>query len=186
MNITSMHTPETDDIRSVFEGRRIVEAEMNIAWDSIPEDVREHLGYTTDPKGRLVLDNGMVVYLAGNDGGCACSAGCYDLEKVATVDDIITDVRVHADPAGDDESGEGVYRIYVVADATEINVAEFSGSDGNGYYGTGFHVVITPMVIDGSLASKELEGALPACSTTTVPCGFTSCKIHYGVKEIEA
>lgn len=47
-----------------------------------------------------------------------------------------------SDPRGDEEDGEGVYRIFVVADATEINIAEFIGDDGNGYYGTGFNLTV--------------------------------------------
>jgi hypothetical protein len=39
---------------------------------------------------------------------------------------------------------EGTYRIYVIADAQEINVAEFVGSDGNGFYGTGFSLIVVP------------------------------------------
>lgn len=120
-----------DEIAELFLGRRIVEAEMG----SFDYDGR---GWRDMAEGRLVLDDGTVLYLAGNVGGCSCSAGDYPLTKVASVDNIITSARVECDPAGDGDAGEGAYRIYVIADAVEINVAEFVGDDGNGYYGTGF------------------------------------------------
>ena len=135
---------ETDEteIAELLVGRRIVAAEKGnfvIPGRSAWED--------DNAEGKLVLDDGTVLYLAGNVGGCSCGAGDYQLEKLATVDNIITSARVESNPGGDDylndSYDDGAYRIFVVADAVEINVAEFVGSDGNGYYGTGFelHVV---------------------------------------------
>lgn len=126
-----------DEIAKLFVGRRIVTADLG------PCDYPDR-GWHDRPEGRLVLDDGTILYLAGNDGGCACSAGCYPLEKVATVANVITSARVEADPHGDGdyERDNGAYRIFVFADAAEINVAEFVGSDGNGYYGTGFALTV--------------------------------------------
>lgn len=124
-----------DEIAALLVGRRIVQAETG-AFD-YPDR-----GWYAKPEGRLVLDDGTVLYLAGNDGGCACDAGCYPLSKVASVDNIITSARVESSPAGDFDDGEGAYRIFVFADNQEINVAEFLGSDGNGYYGTGFALTV--------------------------------------------
>ena len=132
---------ETDDdaIAALLVGRRIVRAEMGqfdypvrSSWDKRPE-------------GRLVLDDGTTLLLTGHEGGCSCGAGDYDLSKVATVENVITSARVHCDPDDDGGGGEGVYRIYVFSDNVEINVAEFVGSDGNGYYGTGFSLTVVPV-----------------------------------------
>lgn len=91
----------------------------------------------------LSLDNGTTLTLEGNDGGCACSAGCYDLVELNGVDNVITRVEFFDDPAGDDyEGGEGVYQIFVFADNEKINLARFEGSDGNGYYGTGYSITV--------------------------------------------
>lgn len=91
----------------------------------------------------LLLDDGTFVRLVGNDGGCACSAGCYDLTELNEVPNIITNVEVQSDPAGDGYGdAEGVYRIFVYAENRKINLATFEGSDGNGYYGTGFHLTV--------------------------------------------
>lgn len=129
-----------DEIAALLLGRRIVKAEMgDVDWPRVD-------GWYVKPEGRLLLDDGTTLYLTGNDGGCACSAGCYPLSKVAAADNIITSARVECLPAGDDVGVgyEGTYRIFVFADNQEINVAEFAGSDGNGYYGTGFSLTVIP------------------------------------------
>lgn len=139
-DITTTGYTETDEdaIAALLVGRRIVEAEKGSfdypgrsEWDERAE-------------GRLVLDDGTTLYLLGNKGGCSCSAGDYELESVAAVDNVITSARVESNPDIDnwDSDGDGTYRIFVIADATEINVAEFTGSDGNGYYGTGFSLTV--------------------------------------------
>lgn len=142
---TTYDETDRDAIAALFVGRRIVEAEKGASdypgrdkrWDDLAE-------------GRLVLDDGTVLYLTGHDGGCSCGAGDYELESVAAVDNIITSVRVECSPDGDDIAGDGSYRIFVFADAAEINVAEFVGSDGNGYYGTGFSLtVVRPPAASG-------------------------------------
>jgi hypothetical protein len=134
---------EADEIAALLLGRRIVTADMGTF------DYPGRSDWDEPAEGRLVLDDGTVLYLTGNDGGCACDAGCYPLQKVATVDNIITSARVDRDPTGDayddgdgDDPDAGTYRIFVFADAQEINVAEFVGTDGNGYYGTGFHLTV--------------------------------------------
>lgn len=89
----------------------------------------------------LALDDGTTVVLAGHDGGCACDAGCYDLTELNGVDNIITRVEFDDQP-GDDVSGVGHYRIFVYADNQRVNLATFEGTDGNGYYGTGYTIEV--------------------------------------------
>ncbi len=128
---------DADQIPALLVGRRIVEAEQG----SFDHPGRREWGNKAE--GRLVLDDGTVLYLTGHEGGCSCGAGDYALESVAAVDNVITSARVECSPTGDDwDGGDGAYRIFVFADATEINVAEFVGSDGNGYYGTGFSLTV--------------------------------------------
>lgn len=107
----------------------------------------------------LLLDDGTVIKAIGRDGGCACSAGCYDLTVLNGVDNIITRVSYDYAPAGDwtdyetgpESSGHpddpedkwtGYYRIFVFAEHQQINLMQFEGSDGNGYYGTGFEILV--------------------------------------------
>lgn len=111
----------------------------------------------------LLLDDGTVIKAIGRDGGCACSAGCYDLSVLNGVDNIITRVSFDYRPAGDgdswdkgaDRSGHpddpddkwtGYYRVFVYADNEQINLMQFDGTDGNGYYGTGFEILVRPAV----------------------------------------
>ena len=133
------------DLTDVFVGHKIVAVEMPVARP-------EGFGWPfsgTDPVGLLTLDDGTKVYACGNEGGCACSAGDYELTKLAAVDNIITAVKVIAQPDSDSWSGRGPYEpgrysIFVVAEAQELTIAEFEGSDGNGYYGTGFRLAVIP------------------------------------------
>lgn len=102
----------------------------------------------------LLLDNGVRVRAIGHSGGCSCSAGDYSLSVLNSVDNIITNVEFDYRPAGDGtypefdqgdpdapkHSRTGYYRIFVFAGDERINLMQFNGTDGNGYYGTGFHV----------------------------------------------
>ena len=86
-----------------------------------------------------------MLLLEGRDGGCACSAGCYSLEHLASlgdVDNIITNVVFHNDPAADPQEDKGEYSIFVFADNKKINLATFEGHDGNGYYDTGYYITV--------------------------------------------
>lgn len=109
----------------------------------------------------LMLNDGTVIKAIGHDGGCACSAGCYDLSVLNGVDNIITRVEFDYHPDGggglDDkptpaqacehgpsERYEGHYRIFVYAENQKINLMQFDGTDGNGYYGTGYEILVRP------------------------------------------
>ena len=87
---------------------------------------------------RLLLSDGTKVQVVGNADCCAY----YDLKHLGEVENIITNVEVFEDPNGDyydkpfDEPG--VYRLFVFTGEEKINLAEFEGTDSNGYYGTGF------------------------------------------------
>ncbi len=128
--------PAYDDTQSIVDallGRRIVKLEK-------PPVSAYSMG-----KAHILLDDGTVLLLEGHDGGCSCSAGCYSLEHLASlgeVDNIITNVVFHNDPACDYGDGEGVYSIFVYANNKKINLVTFEGSDGNGYYGTGYYVTV--------------------------------------------
>lgn len=107
----------------------------------------------------LVLDDGTVLRLIGNEGGCSCGAGDYDLTELNGTENAITSVEFDDDPGGDDynppcrtcgkagcyeddHDNRGRYRIFVYAGNDRINLATFEGSDGNGYYGTGYVIYV--------------------------------------------
>lgn len=128
--------PAYEDTQSIVDallGRRIVKLEK-------PPVSAYSMG-----KAQILLDDGAVLLLEGRDGGCACSAGCYSLEHLASlgdVDNIITNVVFHNDPAADPQEDKGEYSIFVFADNKKINLATFEGHDGNGYYGTGYYITV--------------------------------------------
>jgi hypothetical protein len=90
----------------------------------------------------LRLDNGTQLRFEGNEGGCICGAGDYELVDLNGVDNVITKVEFEDSPSGDDRLGDGYYKIFVFADNVKINLATFEGTDGNGYYGTGYSIQI--------------------------------------------
>lgn len=126
-----------ESLTDVLVGRRIVDAVVD-------RDFPVVIDYGIKPEGMLVLDDGTKLYLAGNEGCGGCSSGWYELECLSTVDNIITDVKIVEDPDDDyeREGSGGRYEIFVYADNKKVNVATFSGTDGNGYYGSGFRFLV--------------------------------------------
>jgi len=126
------------EISAALVGRRIVA----VQYGDMPRPDGQTWGDM--PEGMLILDDGTQVLVAPNDGGRSCGAGDYSLTALACTDNVITSVRtaVEAHPVfgGDDEAKS--YRIYVVADAVEVNAVQIDGDDGNGYYGTGYELIV--------------------------------------------
>jgi hypothetical protein len=133
----TLNQNETDAISALLTGRRIVAAEQGCFE-------RPGEGWGDAPTGKLTLDDGTVVLVTPNRGHCACSAGDYSLTSLAAVDNVITSVRLATEKTGEDWSDARSYRIYVVADAVEINTVQIDGDDGNGYYGTGYELIVVP------------------------------------------
>lgn len=137
---------ETDQqrISELLVGRRIVKAEVGEFKRPDLEKV-----WNEDASGRLTLDNGTQLYVVPNDGCGGCSNGHYALTSLAAFDNVITSVRLEAEDQSKDGGvwhvePEYRYRIYVVADgyADEHVALQIDGSDGNGYYGTGYEIVV--------------------------------------------
>ena len=114
----SLDYTDHDQIRDVLMGHKVTKVSNNT----------------------LVLDNGTELVVVPNEGGCACSAGDYEIEELKGVDNIITNVEFVQE--GDYDYGEftGSYKIFVYADNQKINLLSVDGSDGNGYYGTGYWI----------------------------------------------
>lgn len=133
-----LNEDDTDKITALLMGRKVTKVDG------------EH----------LLLDDGTLVKAIGHDGGCSCPAGCYDLSVLNGVDNIITRVEFDYHPASDydpwdgpneakkcdpdQEDWSGHYRIFVFAEDQRINLMQVDGSDGNGYYGTGYELVVRP------------------------------------------
>lgn len=132
------HMPDEARLRELLVGKKVVNAEIR---DVSPES------YAYGPTGFLTLSDGTVLRVWGNTGGCSCGAGDYSLTRLNGCDNAITNVKVEERPDGDDkcpDCGEwscdhnGWYRIFVFAEDKGVELASFEGSDGNGYYGTGW------------------------------------------------
>jgi len=132
--MTRLDENDTDAITELLMGRRIVSATRGTFNELFTDS-------WSPVTGRLTLDNGTEIYVRPNQGGCACDSGDYDLTHLVTVDNIITSVRLAEEGTGE-YATDVSYRIYVVADATEINVMAVDGNDGNGYYGTGYELIV--------------------------------------------
>ena len=89
----------------------------------------------------LELDNGTQLEFYGND-GCCCGAGCYDITELNDCENIITNVEF-TDSVEEDKWGDvHCYRIFVYAENKEIKLLQCDGDDGNGWYGTGYHIKV--------------------------------------------
>lgn len=92
----------------------------------------------------LILDNGIILKVEANEGCGGCSNGWYSITKLNEVDNAITNVEFVCD--GDVEDKENYddtsYKIFVFCEDTRIKLLQVDGSDGNGYYGTGYTIKV--------------------------------------------
>jgi hypothetical protein len=112
---------QEDKIKSLFVGRKVVKAEGS----------------------ELTLDDGTVLQVIPNDGGCSCGAGDYYLDNLNKFDNVITDVEIKAVPDSNDTwESSYTYQLFVYSGGISTSVADIKGDDGNGYYGTGFDIYV--------------------------------------------
>ena len=100
----------------------------------------------------LVLDNGVVLKVEGNEGCGGCGNGWFYLTELNNCDNAITKVEcVIKDDEGNivsspsekyDGSGDFIYNIFVFAENNKINLLQYEGGD-NGYYGTGYSLYVS-------------------------------------------
>lgn len=89
----------------------------------------------------LILDNGVVLQINPNIGCYGCESGNYYLQHIASVNNAITNVEfVNDHDDSDDEEYYQHYRIFVIADGMTTELLDVYGTDGNGYYGTGYTI----------------------------------------------
>lgn len=115
--IAPIQHDELDRMKEILLGRRIVEASGQ----------------------NLTLDDGTILQIVPNEGGCICGAGDYELRSITKFDNVITSVEVRSLA---DEGGQ-TYQLFVYSGGISTSVAQIVGDDGNGYYGTGFEIYVT-------------------------------------------
>ncbi len=90
----------------------------------------------------LILDNGIVLEVIANEGCGGCSSGWYSITKLNEVDNAITNVEFDCDGDVANEDDDTSYKIFVFCEDTRIKLLQVDGSDGNGYYGTGYTIIV--------------------------------------------
>lgn len=93
---------------------------------------------TADDYDKLILDNGVVLQINPNIGCGACESGNYYLEHISSVNNAITNVEFVEEY--DDDYRYQHYKIFVIADGMTTELLDVYGTDGNGYYGTGYTI----------------------------------------------
>ena len=89
----------------------------------------------------LYLDNGVELVVCPNDGCGGCNSGWYRLTELNECDNAITSVefcRENVDGSYDEKS----YKIFVFAENKKIKILQVDGTDGNGWYGTGYSIIV--------------------------------------------
>jgi hypothetical protein len=138
--MTLDHYSESTAYSAVLEGRKIVRVSVENTGTNGP-------GNYSPGQGFLELDDGTILEVYPNYGGC-CGAGDYELTHLATVDNIITRAEFIAENM-DDYHEEHTYRLFVFTENGLIKQAmTIHGDDGNGYYGSGFEIVVKEKASD--------------------------------------
>ena len=111
------------------------------------DEIKELLLYRKITKvdgNTLFLDNGTELKIYPNIGCGGCVSGNYELIELNKCDNIITKVELVEDDAEEDYDGyDGIsYKIFVYAEDKRIKILQVDGTDGNGYYGTGYEIVV--------------------------------------------
>lgn len=93
---------------------------------------------TVDDYDNLVLDNGVVLQINPNIGCYGCESGNYYLQHISSVNNAITNVEFVEE--FEDDCYYEHYKIFVIADGMTTELLDVYGTDGNGYYGTGYTI----------------------------------------------
>lgn len=87
----------------------------------------------------LVLDNGVLLQINPNIGCSGCGSGSYYLRHITSVNNAITNVEF-VEEYDDDKYHCKHYRIFVIANGMTTELLDVCGTDGNGWYGTGYTI----------------------------------------------
>ena len=118
-----------------------------IYYESDENEIRELLLYRKVVKvegDTLILDNGTELTFKGNEGCNLCGNGWYYVRELNDCDNVITNVEFIRDDdiKNKDSDDDMSYKIFVYAEDKHIKLAQIDGSDGNGFYGTGYTLYV--------------------------------------------
>lgn len=126
VEISDGETLVLDQLKSALIGHKIIKIDTN-----------RHI---------ITLDNNSMLQFIANRGCGGCCSGNYDITEFNPniVDNVITNVTLSERDSDDPDSWrDTVYEIFVFAENREMKLLSCEGSDGNGYYGTGYRILIS-------------------------------------------
>lgn len=102
-------------------------------------------------KAVVTLDDGAILQLEGNEGGCCCGRGDWAITKLLAnaekpngrIMNAWIDNQIKPDEDYDEISGP--IRVFIMAEGTEYPLVEFDGYD-DGWYGQGFYCRVTRII----------------------------------------
>ena len=107
----------------------------------------------------LELDDGTRLTIAPNEGCGGCSSGWYELEELNDCpNNMVMAVEFECDAGpeytidpvtGYASAGVTSYKMFVLAADRRIKLLEVNGTDGNGWYNTGYWVDVTRAPVAG-------------------------------------
>ena len=96
----------------------------------------------------VTLDDGVILTLAGNEGGCCCGNGDWAITELLSDSEKpsgrVMNAWVDDQIGADEELGEisGPITVFIMVEGREYPLVEFDGYD-NGWYGQGFYANVT-------------------------------------------
>jgi hypothetical protein len=90
----------------------------------------------------LILDDGTVLHVEGNEGCGGCDAGVFSITELNECENVITAVEFEQDDEDNDNwyEDKSTFRLFVYSENQKIKLFEIEGDNGNGYYGTGYYI----------------------------------------------
>ena len=112
-----------------------------ISYSNEPEIKELLIGHkVVDVNGdSLILDNGTKLMIMPNDGCSGCMSGNYWVEHITSVNNVITNVEFETEYDEKDDYYTH-YKVFVIADGVTTELFDVYGTDGNGWYGTGYEI----------------------------------------------
>lgn len=137
-------SPDTPDTLGLLIGRYITNIELGTYA------TREWLEDCEKSQALLTLDDGTQLVATGRSGGCSCGQGDFEFTKAfyqGSPTARITNAMVEMDgePVYDGAISATSFKVFVIVDDEKLPLLEFSGNEGEGYYGRGFWLYAYPL-----------------------------------------